>query len=106
MNTADLTRLDTETNFFVVKVRNYKDDPYGEMVSLHGVFTDVGEAGRVADALNHAWPDFMHAEVISLLPANVEAVAAAQHIAHIDPVEVAAVIASVRPDASAPDEKN
>lgn len=66
---------------YTIAVRNYKDDPSGENITLHGRFTHdtLPEANKVIDLVRDHYVDFLDARVVEIHPATIEAIAHAQH---------------------------
>lgn len=78
---SDQTRSEFPQKFFTVAVHNFKDDPYRENITLHGLFTDAREATLVASQIgDEAYPDFLTAEVVPVQFGTVDQVAAAHGI--------------------------
>lgn len=65
------------TGTYTVSVRNFKDDPTGEAVSLHGSFATAAEGEQFANAVANEFGDFMSADVVTILPATLHDVVAA-----------------------------
>lgn len=82
---TDLTRLLPPGEYLTIKVHSFKDDPYGEDASLHGLFTDKAEAERIAHDISLTYPDFLHTTVVPIQFGTIEQVAQAQGITHIEP---------------------
>lgn len=81
---TDLARAQHPAEFLTIKIHNYKDDPTGDMISLHGLFTDRTEAEAVAKTLvPDDYNGFLSATVVPLLLGTIEQVADAQRIGWI-----------------------